>query len=358
MRHKQKPHTIPMRVDNVAAASPALTQNKGRGSVQDRGGCGGLQLGHKATALVPGAPSSAPFVGCTKYPPPPSQPCHFPSCSYKTCFTEGINKTNTNHYPARSPAVGWNRITSGLSLLVLSWGMRVSAPHPGVPRRAQTSAPIATPGSSRPEPASPRALAARAAPEAVDPSGVPAGTRCHTDEPLGAAVDRASLQREGAAGSALPERRTARPDGRAEPRPPPCPGGPGWPGHPARPGRDPRPPPSPAGPGPPPPPPAAGPPAPLPARGANRGRGSAACAEREPRTGPRWPGPTHRRRRRAGGPGPGRAGPGRLRRAAGRERCRETWRARAPSASPGEGPGRGGRDGGDARPGTGPGVWE
>lgn len=38
--------------------------------MQGHGGCGGLQLGHKATALVPGAPSSAAFVGCTKYPPP------------------------------------------------------------------------------------------------------------------------------------------------------------------------------------------------------------------------------------------------------------------------------------------------
>lgn len=95
-----------MRVDNVAAASPALTQKKERGCVQDRGGCEWLQLGHKATALVPGAPSTAPFVGCTKYPPPPSQLCRFPSCSYKTCFTEGINKTNTKSLPCQEPSRG------------------------------------------------------------------------------------------------------------------------------------------------------------------------------------------------------------------------------------------------------------
>lgn len=65
--------------------------------------------------------------------------------------------------------MGRNRITSGLFLLVLSWGMRVSAPHLGVPRRAQTSAPITSPGSSRPEPASPRALATKAAPVAGGP---------------------------------------------------------------------------------------------------------------------------------------------------------------------------------------------
>lgn len=98
--------------------------------------------------------------------------------------------------------MGRNRITSGLSLLGLSWGMRVSAPHPGVPRRAQSSAPIATPGPSRPEPASSRALAARTAPLAADLSGVPAGARCHTDKPWGAAVDRVPAAEEGLSGSA------------------------------------------------------------------------------------------------------------------------------------------------------------
>lgn len=96
-----------MCVDNVAAARPTLTQNKGRGCAQDYGGwCGWLQLGHKATALVPGAPSSSAFVGCMKYPRPPSQPCRFPSCSYKTCFTEGINKTNTKSLPCQKRCRG------------------------------------------------------------------------------------------------------------------------------------------------------------------------------------------------------------------------------------------------------------